>query len=313
MTGIAATRALATKLKADKVLRALDQVEAGFGPYYEIGRKMAKRYVAEGPAGGNKMMAEFDKGSETLAGAMESLVAVAEELSRGGQKQIDEATDQSRTQLQTLGYVLYSLAALSLLIAAAVFAYSHFGVFKPLRQMTDIMRVLAEGNTDVSIPSLDRRDEIGAMGKAVEPSGITPFVSRRWKRSKRRRKSRTPVRRTRDMMQLADAFEGAAGKIVMQVSSASTQLEQPRNPSTETAELTQQLSTKVTTISEEASTNVKSVASATMEMETTVREIGRQVEESSRIVGNAVSQADQIEKHISSLSTASERIGGFVA
>ena len=81
------------------------------------------------------------------------------------------------------------------------------------------------------------------------------------------------------MIKLADDFEGAVGKIVETVSSASTELEASAGTLTATAERAQELTTMVAAASEEASTNVQSVASSTEEMASSITEIGRQVQE----------------------------------
>jgi len=38
-------------------------------------------------------------------------------------------------------------------------------VVRPLRAMTEAMQNLAKGNVDVTVPALDRNDEIGQMAK----------------------------------------------------------------------------------------------------------------------------------------------------
>ncbi|MCK5931938.1 MAG: HAMP domain-containing protein [Fulvimarina manganoxydans] len=42
------------------------------------------------------------------------------------------------------------------------------GIANPIRRMTDVMSRLASGDTSVTVPGADRRDEIGEMAKAVE-------------------------------------------------------------------------------------------------------------------------------------------------
>lgn len=310
---IVATRALAKKLNADQVVQALDKVEAGFGPFYETGQKMAKLYVDEGPSAGNKNMPDFDKGSETLAGLMESLIGVAEELSKEKQQEIDSATDLVVAQLHTLSGLLLGIAAASFLIAIAVFVYSRSAISRPLRKMAEIMRLLAGGKTDIDIPALNRLDEIGIMNNAVKTFRDNAVRVLKIEDDKRRADELNAEQRKSEMAQLADMFEGAVGAIITNVSSASGQLQNSAQLLTETADSTLRLSTAVAAASEQASSNVQTVASATQQMQSTFSEIGRRVEESTRMVGEAVSQADAIEKHISSLSSASERIGSFVS
>ena len=114
------------------------------------------------------------------------------------------------------------------------------------------------------------------------------------------------------MIKLADDFEGAVGKIVETVSSASTELEASAGTLTATAERAQELTTMVAAASEEASTNVQSVASSTEEMASSITEIGRQVQESARMANEAVDQARTTNDRVSELSKAAARIGAVV-
>src|SRR5512141_588451 len=114
------------------------------------------------------------------------------------------------------------------------------------------------------------------------------------------------------MIKLADDFEGAVGKIVETVSSASTELESAAGTLTATAERAQELTTMVAAASEEASTNVQSVASATEEMTSSVNEISRQVQDSARMANEAVEQARRTNDRVGELSKAASRIGDVV-
>lgn len=114
------------------------------------------------------------------------------------------------------------------------------------------------------------------------------------------------------LAKLAMEFEGAVGKIVRTVSSASTELEASAGTLTATAEKTQDVTIKVAAASEEASTNVQSVASATEEMAASVNEISRQVQESATIAGQAVEQARQTNDRVAELAKAAARIGDVV-
>src|SRR4051794_29276030 len=67
---------LAGTMDLPAALAAIKAVEAAFPPYYDMGRQMAKGYVAEGPAGGNPMMGNFDQAAERLGGEMETLVSL---------------------------------------------------------------------------------------------------------------------------------------------------------------------------------------------------------------------------------------------
>ncbi len=187
------------------------------------------------------------------------------------------------------------------------------GIIKPLSGLTAGMKELAGGNFGVVLPGLDRKDEVGDMAQAVETFKVrAEEKAREEAEAKNRQDQIAAQQRRKDMIKLADDFEGAVGEIVETVSSASTELEASASTLTATAARAQELTTMVATASEEASTNVQSVASATEEMASSVNEISRQVQESARMAGEAVDQARKTNDRVGELSKAAARIGDVV-
>jgi methyl-accepting chemotaxis protein len=220
---------------------------------------------------------------------------------------VDQTYSQSKRNLIVVSAV-GGVAAISLALAVIM-----LGVSRPLSSLTAAMRELADGNFDVVLPGLGRRDEIGAVAQAVETFKVKATEkAAREAEAKQAEEARIAAERKADMHKLADSFEAAVGGIVETVSSASTELEATATTLTHTAERTQELSGSVAAASEQASTNVQSVASATDEMASSVNEISRQVQESSRIANEAVKQAERTDARIGELSQAAGRIGDVV-
>jgi methyl-accepting chemotaxis protein len=193
------------------------------------------------------------------------------------------------------------------------FAVAQFGIARPITQLTDGMRKLAEGNFDVVLAGVGRKDEIGQIADAVEAFKVKAAEkAQREAEDKAEQDRRLAAQRKTEMHTLADGFERAVGDIVRTVSSASTELEAAAGTLTTTAESTQHLSATVAAASEQASANVQSVASATNEMSSSVGEIGRQVQEATRISSDAVRQAEKTDSQINELSHAANRIGDVV-
>ena len=62
----------------------LEAMRPAFADYYAAGKRMAEAYVAQGPAGGNAMMAAFDQAAATLSDAIDPFVADARTAVRDG-------------------------------------------------------------------------------------------------------------------------------------------------------------------------------------------------------------------------------------
>jgi methyl-accepting chemotaxis protein len=163
------------------------------------------------------------------------------------------------------------------------------------------------------IPGSERGDEIGAVAKTIVViRDNAEHKARDEAASRTRQDDADSGRRKTEMMKLASDFEGAVGKIVETVSTASSELEASAGTLTATAKRAQELTATVASASEEAFTNVQSVASATEEMTSSVNEISRQVQESSRIANDAVEQARKTNDRVGELAKAAGRIGAVV-
>jgi methyl-accepting chemotaxis protein len=249
--------------------------------------------------------------------AMSDAYAVVEPQIAGLEKNIEEvrsraeqANDVARAATELWMESAMVIAAMAALALAFLLGRA---ISRPLSAMTQAMGQLADGNFEIVLPGLGRRDEVGEMAQAVETFKTKAIDQARRGAEQEEAKARAAAaERKAAMRELADEFETAVGEIVRTVSSAANELEAAAGSLAKTAETTQQLSVRVSVASEEASTNVQSVASATEEMATSVSEISRQVQESSRIARQAVAQAQQTDARIIELSQAAARIGDVV-
>ncbi len=223
--------------------------------------------------------------------------------------EIEKATQQAAAA-DRMSLAIGGVAALLLIVTSVLSALSIAG---PMRSLSRAMQELANGNFDVQLPGIGRKDEIGAVAQAVETFKVKAEEKAVLEfESQRRQDDLLAGQRRAEMIKLADAFEGAVGEIVSTVSSASTELEQSAKALTSTAERAQEITVAVASASEEASANVQSVATATEQLSSSVNEISRQVQDSARIAADAVGQARATTERVSELSKAASRIGDVV-
>jgi len=228
---------------------------------------------------------------------------------------LDVAKDHAAKQYANTAWKL--AVQLGLLAAAVVFAAGMIfmvtrRVTGPLEKIQQAMLKVAAGDLSAEVSFGHRRDEIGALGNAMQAFKGSVVEAERLRAEQKDSEARAAAKRKADMERLADEFRAAVGNIVDAVSTSSGELEKAAGTLTRNAETTQKLSVVVASASEEASANVQSVASATEEMASSVHEIARQVEQSSRIAGEAVKQAEQTDARITELSSAASRIGDVV-
>ncbi|RXH41679.1 methyl-accepting chemotaxis protein [Bradyrhizobium zhanjiangense] len=250
-------------------------------------------------------------GAALAAGA--KIETIAEPLAEDYENAAQATVSRAEEDLVTAIKMASVLGVLSVLIGIALSVLTSRSISKPIRTLTASMLELSNGNFDVVLPGLGRRDEIGAIASAVERFKLRAAEKARAEAEAKAAQDHIAAeQRKADMRELADAFEAAVGEIVETVSSASTELEASAGSLTKTADSTQHQSSGVASASEQASASVQSVASATEEMAASVNEISRQVQESARIAGEAVRQAENADERVHTLSQAASRIGTVV-
>ncbi len=107
-------------------------------------------------------------------------------------------------------------------------------------------------------------------------------------------------------------FEGAIGKIVSALASASANIGQTSGRLNEGATTTRERAAMVSAASEQTTNNMQTVAAAATELSVSAQEVGRDVNRSADITAQAVKKASEASEMVRSLSAAAERIGAVI-
>jgi methyl-accepting chemotaxis protein len=218
---------------------------------------------------------------------------------------------QAEAGADSAAQLFFSLLGLALLLAAVV----TFGVARliarPIVGMTKAMTALADGNKQTDVVGAERKDEIGAMAKAVlvfkENMTRADALA-----AEQERERAAKEERGRRLEASARDFDRSVSGVVKAVSAATTQLQGSAQTMSAAAEEANRQATAVASASEEASTNVQTVASAAEELSSSIEEIGRQVSQSARIAQEAVTNAERTNATVQGLADAAQRIGDVV-
>jgi diguanylate cyclase (GGDEF)-like protein len=167
-TDTAKVRNLAQKIGAKEVLTSLDALEKAFRPYYSGGRKMAQKYIEQGPTGGNAEMAIFDADAKAMTEATDAAVASVEQATSLALHDLSmEATSLAEANTALIRHLLVIG-----LISAAV---SGLGLLYLLRHLNrrfgaldhDIRAVMETSGTTDLVLDPSRQDEFGPVAKAL--------------------------------------------------------------------------------------------------------------------------------------------------
>jgi methyl-accepting chemotaxis protein len=183
---------------------------------------------------------------------------------------------------------------------------------RPLIAITATMSRLSGGDTAVTIPGGERRDELGQMANAVQVFKDSMIETEGLRTEQELAKQRAAAERRDAMLGLAAHFESVVGGIVMGVASAAVELQSSAQSMAATSEETTRQASTVAVAAEQATTSAQTVATATEELSASIREIGDQVARSSEMTREAVQQASRSDEQVRELTTAAEKIGDVV-
>lgn len=137
------------------MLARLDQLERKARVYYEAGKTMAREYVEQGPAAGNRHMPAFDKAAEALN---HELKPFAEEQDIQVIAEIAVIADNIKS-LQYTGAISMLLILVAVLITGYVLEYS---VAKPILHTLDYVKELTKGDLTATF-DYEADDEVGQL------------------------------------------------------------------------------------------------------------------------------------------------------
>ena len=256
--------------------------------------------------------AQATKSYAEIAAAYTAHRAVVDEIVKKATDDNAAAEAEATSRVEWFTILLWSISACVFLVVGAGIAGVAKGVIRPIIKMTGAMQRLANGELDGEIPSLGRKDEVGAMATALQVFKDNSSRVQAMETAHAKQAKQAEADKKAGMLEMADSFEMAVGRIIRTVSSASAEMEAAAGSLTKTAETTQQLSATVAVVSEQSSSNVRSAAAASEEMAASVAEIGRQVQQSQQIAHAAVAQAEQTNVRIAELSQSASRIGEVI-
>ncbi len=300
-----AWEAYVSKLPADSDHQLTDQIKVGWQNYLVLDQKMLELAKA-----GNQKdaYASYVGNMRSAYNGWRDIVVKGIDQELRGATAAGNRGEEAYTSGQLWIYGAILLAAVICLLAAGLIVT---GVSTPILRITEVMRRLAAHDLKVDIEGIARRDEIGAMAKAVQVFKDSMIKADELSEAQRAEQERKEKRQQTIEGYIRDFDRSVAASINM-LAASSTELQNTAKTLSTTAEETGRQSGAVASASEEASTNVQTVASAAEELSSSIVEISRQVSESTRIAGQAVEDAGRTNTKVQALAEAAQKIGEVV-
>ncbi len=214
-----------------------------------------------------------------------------------------DAASASSQRTQIVGTIIILLAA------AGLAFFLGRGMSHPLTAITAVMNRLSSGDTDVTIPGFDRKDELGTMAGAVDVFRRNMIEARTLREEQEAAKQQSEMEKKALQRRMADRFEADVKSVVNAVARATEAMQMAAAEITSSVSGTSAQAAAAAAASEEASASINTVAAATEELACSIVEIGRQVTLSSVVADAAVGTAGKTNEMVGGLAAAGDKIG----
>ena len=216
------------------------------------------------------------------------------------------------SQLSTLELVanigLAGVVAILLVMAVMNIWWTRRHLVHPLDEMRDVMGRLTGGDTEVNIPHLRWKSEIGDMWREVKVFKEKLIENKRLEAEQKNAEAEAEARKKAILSKLADEFRSSVGVVVGSVSAAATQLNGSAGQLSTSANESANRAMTVSAAAEQAAANVQTVAAAAEELAVSEQEISRHVQNATRVASGAVTQARESHVSVDNLTRAVKKV-----
>jgi methyl-accepting chemotaxis protein len=233
---------------------------------------------------------------------------------------IDELTEGLSATQDTLGPEMKSamdgtrntailLAGLVLVLGAAISLVLTRIIARPLTRSTEALEKLAQGDLNVVVEGLDRKDDAGRLARAPQIFRDNGLKVRALEEANAQDRIRAEAERRAAMEALARDFGSKVFAVVDAVASASTELEASASSLSRNAAESATRADAVSSVADRSAGNVQTVASASEEMAASASAIASQVAQAADVSRLAENRARGADQTMRDLAAAAQRIG----
>lgn len=250
----------------------------------------------------------FKDFSKRFSELEDDLEMISDEIGLWAKREGEESQRVSLLSKQISG----ALSIIALLLSLFVPFYAYLSIFSPQQRLIDAMQRLTEGDTNIEITGLGRKDEIGAISAALQVFKDAAIKKAQMEAEQQQVQQRAQEEKKKMMHQLAQRFEEKVQNMINGVAKASMELNLTAESMKQHVDNVNVKARSAALSSSQTSQNVHTVASASEEMAASVREISSQVGKSTQVVNEAVKRADAAGGSAASLEAAATKIGDVV-
>ncbi len=208
--------------------------------------------------------------------------------------------------------LLLAVAVMSVLAAGGISVlYVRRRLVQRLTSIGNAMQRLSSGETDLAVPAIADRDEIGEMARSLEVFRAGE-IERRGYAARREAEQAAQRERAGAIERMIGEFRAAVTAVIAAVTDNISRMETTARTLSSIAGEADSQARAASNSSETTSSNVRGVAGATEELGTSIGQISEQAAQANAVVERAAEIAETANQQIGRLTDGANRIGDVI-
>ncbi|HEC14496.1 MAG TPA: HAMP domain-containing protein, partial [Rhodospirillales bacterium] len=286
---------------------ALKAIQGVLKSYIEASQKAEQ--LSAGGASSAEIVTKVTIDDTPALKGVETLSSVIAKSSRESANAVNQAVTTVTSFVQTMTVVVGLILAT---MVVSMFWFTRYRLGRPMMNMTQAMKKLANGDLSIEVPARERKDEIGEMAQTVQVFKENAMEMRRMESEQAAMRERSEKEKKEMLNKLADDLENNVGAVMNELFEGASDIVATAEKLGSKMDTSSSRSLDVAGASGRTSTNVHTLASATEQLSTSINEISQQVAQSSQITSSAVNQAQNTNEQVQGLAFAAEKVGEVV-
>ncbi|HEY1541350.1 MAG TPA: methyl-accepting chemotaxis protein [Xanthobacteraceae bacterium] len=273
--------------------------------FRDFRKELVRRAIEIAPAAGREW-GDNDANRSVRTALNKDLTAFAKIYVERSRRLGDEAAATRKT-----AWFVTGLAAVDFVLVALGVLLIWRAIARPLSAITLATGKVAAGDADLVVPHTDRRDEVGALARAIE---VFQGAMRRNYELNRAAADQAAVRdaHARHIETTVEAFRASIDQVLRSLANNSFSMRNVAQSISGTAADAAGQAAAAANASQQAAGNVTAVAGAAEELAAALAETSRQVTHAANVVKEADVKTERSVTEIDGLAAASERIGQVI-
>jgi methyl-accepting chemotaxis protein len=273
--------------------------------FRDFRKELVRRAVEIAPAAGREW--GDNDANRSVRSALNKDLEAFSKIYAQRTRRLGELASETRT---TALYVTALAAAAFVLVGLGVLMIWR-AIARPLSAITSTIERVAGGDFDLAVPHAARRDEIGALARAIE---IFKEAMRRNQELNRKVVDEAAERdaRARHIEATVESFRASVDHVLKSLADNSASMRAVAQAISGTAADASGQADTAAGASQQAAANVAAVAGAAEQLAAALAETGRQVTQAANVVRDADAKTGRSVAEIDGLAAASERIGQVI-